>query len=454
MDDQDTGQPTTPNVNPPEPIGLPPKTTEDDLLQSATAGMVEAEQDQSTPPPTRVTTGTVTKSRKKLWISLLIIVVLAGLGGGAYALFTKKDSAKDTNASQQESTEDKKVELNYKPDLVAYLHRDNQSEPNALFTRPAIGGERKEVMKFQQDENTTVSDVRGQDVVIASDTKLYVSRDGGRKYNAVYTHDTTDVIVSVKVSSDGSRLAFGTVPSVEGVAGSDHYGSIYTVDLEGKDKQQLTSSKEKALLLLAWDADSNKMAYSEGCYYCDASRTAYKLYDIESKKAEDLLPGKDASTFHYGLQVSHDLTRAVYVQSPTGSSAMESTPPYQVRVTDLKDMKDTLVQTVGSKDDMNPNGTARFWDFSLGFLAGTNTPYYATDKSLYQVVDGEAKLLLTSDQFISQVHYASDEQLIYTARQSQGAEALFLNHYDVTKEVVTQIFEGDYNTLVFGVSTN
>lgn len=456
MDDQDTGQPTTPNVDSLESTDLPPKTTEDDLLQSATAGMVEAEQDQPTPPPTRVTTGTVTKSHKKLWISLLIIVVLGALGGGAYALFMKKDSPQENNASQQQQNkeEEEKAALDYKPDLVAYLHRDNQSQPNVLFNRPTLGGERREVLKFQQDENTVMSDAFGQEVVIASDSKLYVSRDGGRKYDVVYTHDTSDMIVSVSISKDGSRIAFATVPSVQGAsATSGDYGALYSIDLDGKDRQKIANSTDKALLLVAWNAEQGKIIYSEGCYGCDGARTAYKLYDIEQKKAEDLLPGKDVSLFHYGIKVSDDLTQAIYIQAPTGSSAMEVAPPYQVRVVSLKDMEDTLVQSVGTQGELNPNGTPRYWNFALGFLAGTNTPYYTVDSSLYQVVDGEPVLIAQTDMPIGSVYYASATNIILTTRNTPSDEAFFLNNYDVAKEESTQIFEGDYNTLVFGIST-
>ncbi|MCA9329248.1 hypothetical protein KDA11_01255, partial [Candidatus Saccharibacteria bacterium] len=304
-----------------------PKNREDDLLKSALANIDEVQNSQGESTTNYVTGGVlkskISKLKKTLIIALVLVISSLAIGFGYWLLQKDKNtqSSNQNNSDQQNSKKvsEQTVKLGFDPDLVAYLHRDNQADPNQLFYRPANGGERKDVLKLQNDESAVVSDVYGQIVVLASESKLYLSNDGGRNYNVIYTHDTSDSIISAKISTDLSKIAFSTIPSIEGVAGSSYYGTIYSINIKGEDKKQLIQSSDKALLLLGWDSKQNKIAYSEGCYNCDGSRTAYKLYSINSTNTEGILTDKDLATVQY-LQISRDLSKVIYVTSSSPTS--------------------------------------------------------------------------------------------------------------------------------------
>ncbi len=430
----------------------PKLSEEDSLLQSAVDGMNEAEEEQST-SPSKVTGVSVKKSRKKLWIALLVLMVLGGIAAGVTVLLTKdKKTAGNMTKSQQANAAQQEATLTYEPDLVSYSFRSNQTDPISVYYRPTAGGERKEVMKLNKDESAVLSDTRGQLSVFASDSKIYSSSDGARTYKEVYKQDTSDAIASVKISGDGKRIAFSTVPGVDGTTEDKHYG-IYTIGLDGKDKKEITTSEKAALLIIHWNNGADKIVYSEGCYYCDGPRTAYKMYDMKAKKAEDILPGKDVRTFGYGMAISDDMKQLIYIQGTYDSNQMGTDAPHLVKTVDLSTMKETLVESIGTKGEQNPNGTAKYWTFSLGFLAGTNKAYYSVDTKLYKVEGGKPKLLFTSDADIQRAHYVSDKKVIVETKVGTNGTDFLLSNYDVASSKSVQIFEGDVNTLVFGVTT-
>lgn len=431
------------------PEESPRVSEEDSLLQSAVDGMNDAEEDQPT-PPSKVTGVFVRKSRKKLWIALLVLVVLGGIAAGVTVLLTKdKKTAGNTTKSQQANAAQQEKTLTYEPDLVSYSFRSNQTDPISVYYRPTAGGERKEVIKLSNDENAVFSDARGQFSVFASDSKIYASSDGARTYKLIYTEQTSDTIVSLKVSGDGKRLAFATVPGV----GNSIAGHIYSIGLDGKDKKEITSSDSTALLILNWNDSVGKIAYSEGCYYCDGARSGYKIYDLKTKKTEDLLPGKDLRTLSDGIEVSDDMKQLIYIQGVFAPSEWSLAPPHQVKTVDLTNMKETLIQTIGTSGEQNANGTMRYWNFFVGFLAGTSDAYYSDGESVYRVESNQPKLLFKSDTDINRVHYVSDKKVIVETKVGTNGTDFLLSNYDVASSKSIQIFEGDVNTLVFGVTT-
>lgn len=440
-----------------ESIPAPKIGKEESILQAASEELNEAEANEPNEPTRPVMVGGPTKkSHKKLLVALLSLVVVGGLIAGGLLLFKKPantPAAKGTGSGTSAPTV--KTARTYVPDTVPYAFRANSTDPYSIYYRPAAGGERKEVMKLERDEYASVSDTVGNVVVFGSDTKLYASEDSGKTYTKIYTATSGEAINSVKISSDGDKIAVAVVPDFS----NQSKGQVFTVDLNGKNKKNLFEDPN-ALYLIGWSNKKQKMAYWQGCYGCDGGRTGWKLRDLKTNKARDLVKDVDPKTFYYVAAVSDDMSTLMYIQTTydaaikvDGLPGYYSAAPYKVMKADLNANNGGIdIATVGKKQEKNSNGTDKIRRFSVGFLAGTNDGYYAEGNKINMVSTEGAEVLYQADQDISAVHYASDKAVIVSTGDLSSSDFL-LSNYDLKTKKSTQIFQGDANTSLFGIAT-
>src|SRR5690606_9742007 len=113
--------------------------------------------------------------------------------------FVFKDKGQDTSQSTSTEQQVEEQELLTLPDTVAYAYRESDSEPYKIYTRPATGGERTEVMTLPDDSYISQSAVHGRQIAFAvepgseSSEKMtvYYSSDSGASFNKIYT-DTAE----------------------------------------------------------------------------------------------------------------------------------------------------------------------------------------------------------------------------------------------------------------------
>lgn len=431
-----------------------PVSREESILKSASVGVSEVDDqpDRAVQPPVPPK-----KSHKKAIIIAIVTLIVLGAGASAYFMLSKESSTTDSSkAADTPAAQEKPAVATYEADKVTYAYKTSQANPYTMYYRPAAGGERKEATKLPAEAYPGSPDIVGQTAAfVSTDNKVYVSTDGGVTYSVKYQPDATEVITELKISSDQNRIAFSTNPT----EGEDSSGTIYSVNTSGKDKQTVfKSTSGKALFVLAYSASDNKLAYSEGCYGCDGPRTAYRMYDIKAKTSKDILPGVDIQSVQYNATFSDDLSSMVYVQSTIDEKIkVEGLPgyydaaPYMVKTLDIKTLKATTIETIGKKSEKNANGTDRYRQFYIGFLAGTNTAYYAEGKTLNIVDADKPKLHYTFDATVTGVHYVSQKTVI--ASTEKTTNDFLLNNYDVAAKKATLIFEGDANTVLVGVTT-
>ncbi len=449
MDDQ---QQPTPSVSsddttPPSP----PISKEESILQSASEGVDEID-DQ----PNRVVLPPAPekKSHKKLWIALLLLVVIVGGGGAAFALLGSKKETPAASSSTGTPVVEKKATQTFSPDKVSYAYRTAEADPYTVFYRPTAGGERKEVTKLDRDEYVSNMDVKGNVAAFLSGKKIFLSKDGGTTYKAVYTVEAGEDVISLKIAGDGSRITFSTFST----ASADVEGKIYSLNTSGSDKQELVTSAKYALFVQAYSPTTNRLAYAEGCYGCDSGYSAIKLYDLKKKTAEDLLDGADIKTLEYTMAFSDDMKVVTYIKHTVDTSiAIDGIPgyytgaPYSIMQVDVASGESKVVKTIGTKQEKNANGTYKYRQFFLGFLAGTSTPYYAEDTNIYRIVSLKPELLYTSDKALGGVYFVSDKNVIVGTELP--ANEYTLSNYDLTTKKSVLIFEGNINTSIIGVST-
>lgn len=437
-----------------EPL-LPTYSKEEDILQDATKDLEEPFFEEESKKPKKH------RSKKPL-VVLLVIVLLGGLGAGGWYLvvkkhiFAKKSSPANSNTAKANDTSVAQPSVNQdlSPSTVAYAYRDSTSVPYTLYYRPATGGDRTEVMKLPKDFAIAYHDAQRSSVAFSSDSAVYVSSDAGKTYSKIYETTGGGAITSIKLSAEGDRVAIGLVPNF----GSNVKGGVFSVDLQGKDKKDLFDADKYAIYTIGWSSTKQKMAYAEGCYGCDGSRSAYKMRDLKTKSASELIPGGDIKTLGFAQSISDDMTKLIYVESTydpaikvDGPVEYYSAAPFKVKLLDYTTNKATTIATIGTKNEKNANGTEKVRQFYTGFNAGSTKAYYAEGASLYGVEGSTQSTLYSTGATILGVGYVGKDQLL--TWYGKDTSDFVLVNYGLSAKKETKIFGGDNNTVVLGVTT-
>ena len=416
------------------------KNKEDELLKSVGEGL----SDEDAAP---VASATVKKKRspKKILILLLVVIILAGVAL-SLRMFVFKQKAVAPDQSGNATTQNtQKQELTYEPDSVVYAFRAKDGDPYSIYLRPAAGGDRVEAAKLERDEVVLGGDTVGQKALFYTDSKVYLSENGGKKFEPVLTVGAGEQITSAKLSTESEFFVAAIFTGADGVV--NKYG------LDGKNKTEVLKTSNTAPTVYGFGSD--KLVYSEGCYNCDGPRTAYKIYDQKAKASKDFL---DTAKPENILEVRVDrLLSAISYVAATPSSAADDVgigpgvSPYKVSVYNVKDGKTTQVTTIGTAGEKNPNGTTKYRQIFIGFLAGTSTPYYAEGTDLSKVENNKSSPYYQSTKTLLTVPYVGKSSVIVGTGADSSDYAL--SNYGFSDKKDTPIFSGDNNTIIIGVTT-
>lgn len=388
------------------------------------------------------------KSKKKLIVTLFVLILLAA-GAAAAWYFLLRDKPTQPAAPVTETTQTETPALSYIPETIAYAFRDGDINPYTLFWRPAAGGDRTQVEILNRSAIPAYSDTYGANVAFVADEKLYISTDYGKDYDMVFESEAGAQITGVKLSKDGSRVALSYYPD-----GADK-STIRSLALNGEDSKDLfTSSANKpGVTILGWDSTS--ILYTENCYNCGGSAATPYSRNLKDNKSTALLEGVDLKNVTV-MAVSGDLSKFLYVEGVDGGATAEGlesgvVAPYKVNLLDLKSDETKTIATIGTAGEKNPNGTAKYRDIKVGFLAGSVIPYYVDDKTLYTVSGSEPNAFYESEAVIQLVPFVSEKTIIIGAGDSTSEYTL--TNFDIESSKGVVIFEGDANTTILGVTT-
>ncbi len=440
-------EPQTPSTNeqpstPPAPT--PPIKTEDELFQSAGQHMEMESSPEAAPNPVVAPK----KSKKKPIIAVIILVALLA-GAGVVGYLLTQDRPEETPAATVQPAETKPATLTYEPNSVAYAYRAVASDPVALFTRPAAGGERKEIQKLTRDSALTAADTFGPNVAFVDDNVIYTSTDNGETYKKVFEGEAGSQITSLKLDADNTGLAFGYLKSTK------DKNQVRTIDMSGQNAKTLFTAETAGAFILGWSSKAERMVYQTGCYNCDGGPENTYSFDTKSTKRTALLEDVQANELA-SISVSSDTSLMIYMTgvypaNPDGIGA-SLLPPYVVNLMKLGGTdKPTEIARIGNAGEKNANGTLLSRTTLTGFTAGTNTPYYTADKQLFLVKENEGLLFYESADLIEHVDYISDK---YVISRTGEADDFTMANYDVATKKSVTILQGDNNTTIFGVTTD
>lgn len=444
MDEEN--KPETPAEEPQQPESTEVTTdSPDEQVPEEVAGDVISPGDE--PKKKDFTAPKKKKNVKKLLLWVLAIILVLGAGAAAYWMFFKDKGTTTTNATTEPTGPAPVAKMTYEPVNVSYAYREKDTDPYVIYYRPAAGGKRVTVSTLGKTDVISYSDAFASYVVYVVDTKIYASTDRGVSFKEIYKGDPGAQITSIKISRDAGKVAFGYVKD-----GEDK-NTVKSMDLDGKNVKDLFTSGNRGAFIVGWNNSKQKMIYREGCYNCDGTPGFPKQMDLKANKSSDVVTtadGKDIAA----IDVSDDMSQMIFVKSTVnnnGEGIGGFYAPFEVTSVDISTKKETVITTVGTKDEKNDNGTLKTRQFVAGFLAGDTTPYYSTGNQLYTVKDGKESLTYEAKNDIQFVLHVSDTKVI--AASGKDTSDYTLDNYDITTKKITNILSGDNNAVIFGVTT-
>jgi len=412
----------------------------------------------SAPEPTPAPTAPVKpkKSKKTLVITLIILVVLV-VGGCAGWYWWASQQAVDTTASDlpaQTSQQQKALE----PNTVAYAYGTSYEAPRDLFWRPADGGEKQNTPSkaFVGSTRTYGNQVLVEtyyDEATKTAASILYSKDGGKTYTIIFTvkaptvtTDLGDQITGMTFASDGKSVLIAVLPN----------SAKNTVKRVFFDKPNeavdVMTSDARGVFPIAFNAKSQKLIFSEGCYNCDgngASTSAF-AYDVASQKRTTLIDGADK---HLGILSNKGATKLL-ITTPTidktktggedgGFWGYYVGAPYKFTLFDLATGK--------TQDPGTTVGTASENKFVRGgFMTDDATPYYYSDNQLFMLDKATPTLLYEAGQPIHEVFYVSPTTIFASTGDYQN---FTLNLFGIKTQETKQLLTGDDTTTrIFGIT--
>ncbi len=410
----------------------------------------EQPQPVSPAPPKKDFKPSKPKGGKKSIKILLIIIALAFAAVVAWWFFIKKDASNTANAPTPSSSQTSQL-ASYTPENVAYAFKAKDSDPYIAFIRPATGGERVAAKTLIASEPIMDSDVYGTNVVFVTSKSIYVSTDSGKTYTAVFDLAAGEQVTSVKFSTDGKTIAYGSLPD------KPRKNIVKTMDLTGKNTKDLFTSTQAGVFIHAYSSSKNKIAYQEGCYGCDGGPGSPVIRDLTTNKVAE--PFKDVNVSSNIIQevaVNSEFSSLIYLKSTANTAGDQAVSaffgaPYTINTINLSDNKSLEVTSIGTKGEKASNGTLKTREVHVGFVAGTNTAYYSADKQLFTVKSGKPSLTFESTNNILLLPFVGTEEVIVGI--GKDTSDYTLSNYNFASKKSIKIFQGDNNTVIFGVTT-
>ncbi len=377
-----------------------------------------------------------------------LVVIIAVL---VWLLILKKPTKPhQTTTSTSTNSSQSSTAIPTTPDNVAYAFKAKSSDPYSVYIRPAGGGARISAKTLVSSESISGSDVWGSNVAFSTDKGIYVSTDSGRDYTLVLSLTGGADITSLKISSDGLRIAYGYL------SGVGAQNTVKSIDLSGKDSKDLFTSKKSGIYIVAWNNSLQKIVYREGCANCDGTPDLPVLRDLKTDKVTKLLSGLTVNELA-DIAVSSDFSTAVYAKSTENSAAPSQAlgvftgAPYTISSIDLTTAKVTKIVSLGTVGEKNANGTLKSRVVHVGFVFASNTAFYSADTQLYLVKAASPTLTFEATKPILFVPFVGTSDVI--TGSGAATSDYSLSDYNLVTKKSTAVFQGDNNTVIFGITT-
>lgn len=399
-----------------------------------------------TPPDPFIATEPPRRKRKLVWISILIIVIVAIGAGCAYYISANKLQPQttrqnaDTNfgttldpqalvyvsATQKEEVAD----CRRSTDTVHYVNLNDAKVNNAITLDDYQG-----VVEFAVFHDS-VALVTAPSCASKQGPSIWLSQDSGKTYKNIYTTDRTTNITSLVFSTDGTEIAFGYATKNADIK------AVKAITVASADERELFSDDQTNKFnvfydIKAYDRKNQRVYYTESCPLCDrAGPEKLQLYDLRNDKSSVAI---DENDIGYLADINADATRAVYVSVDHNEGSQ-------------------LVQFTVNEFDLSTkkrvNFAAHTGSTSEGFMragyAIDGAVYYTAGKRVMLIKEsGETSELARLSNDATEIYHVGKAHVVYRIDNQSGGE-VFDHH--VKSDNSMRLLKYEYPTLSLGVS--
>lgn len=428
MDEQNPG---TPKFNPPQPGRQEPEKVPDAPLLS----------EVNQPKP---------KASKKKLLIIITALALLLLAGAAVWYFILNDDNGGTQQNQEPANQNSAEIPQYQgvPDRVAYAYRDSDVLPYTLYFRPAIGGERTEVMTLPEGSYISQSTVKGNKVALAiqaeaggdAPSSILYSSDGGASYQKIY--EAADAMDEGQLGEQVTSMVFSSDETtlLAGILGPEFAGNKVTeFQLDGLDSKVLFEAEENGIFLKGYDRQAQRILYFDGCYNCDGNLfSQLKLYDVSSGSSSVIYTSETGDLkFSISPEYSEILIADGQLDNSGDGMGVALQPPFEIKKISLSDT--SQVETLETVDQQV---------LDVGYTQG-GTPYYAGEQAVVKLGDSPGTVYETAGSIsYPGVYFVGEDSVVVATGEPID---FLLDYYEQSSEAVN-ILAGDSNTVIFGVT--
>jgi len=375
--------------------------------------------------------------KKRLMVTALVVVALLVAGCAVwYFVFRKSPPPAPAPASVQPAEE--KV---LKPSQIIYTQPGSDESIQTLRTVPLLGGSSNSVTGLNSVEHIDVE----KKVVAVSTHKIadgqatdnvMVSTDSGKSFTSVFESikpgGDSAAITSIKLSGDGSKVAFGYTASSE--SGTN---TVKSVDIASKKIEDLFVVQQLGTFLEGYDSAKQTVYYFAGCYFCDGN-TMNKLLSQKAGQTEASVLYERPETLGVDLEFNTDFTKAAV---SSGVQSEEGIGPGQPFKAEQFTLADKSFKTLGTS-------TAAM--MYAGFSVDGSSIYYTDGNKVFSVDSGGSKVLaFEAEQPISGVGYVGSDYVVVQSGQ-EAKDSLVT--FDIKQNKATTVVQPTANLLLGGVA--
>lgn len=453
-----------------------PTPVDDELL--GTINLKDLPQDEKTDSentpenePIKITNSKPPKSKsgkgKKFLIFFLILLLLGGGAAAAWWFYFKKQNtgqnaqtSTDTTSQQQQAENAYKMQ---KAVQIIYAHGGEIDAPGLIYSRPATGGERKEIASVEKLGGVAAQYRTGSSYVYldgknSEPTQIWLSKGEEVPKKVHELSGSSSIILSVVLSKNEKTIYYSKIPNpystgVGGVGTS----KLYKLGVDGGKEEELGTVESSAAFLYAVSKDESKLLVAKGCYACDGAPGAPEIFTIADKKLSKTFE-MEANSFG-AFSIKPDFSKIVYVENTVDKSKTEdgllgyyAGPPHKIHLLDLGNKEDKVIATVGEKLGSSLDSTFTP-QVGWGQTESSFEPYFTSEKkvSLYDTSSQKESVLFESTtKAVEKVYWVSTKEVIVGIKADEVG-GMTIDHYDVSAKKADNIMETTDLTKILGL---
>lgn len=460
------------------PVNSPGSTSVDDELLS-TINLQDIPKNEETVDqpsgegaPVKITDSNAKKPKsgkgKKNLVVFLILLILLGGGFSAWWFYFKDkianpNTATDSGASTQQQQTNENVYKMQKAVQIVYAHGGEIDAPGLVYSRPAVGGERKEIASVEKLSGVVAQYRTGTSYVYldgknSEPNQVWLAKGEEVPKKVFELSGTSEIILSAVLSKNEQTAYISKIPNpYSSGTGGTGSSKLYKINIADGKEEELGVIDSSATFLYAVAEDESKLLIAKGCYACDGAPEAPEIFTISDKKSSKTF-AMETNSFG-AFAIKPDFSKIVFVENTVDKNQTEDGllgyyvgPPHKIHLLDLSDNSDKVIGTVGEKLGNSLDVT---FTPQVGWAQTTSSleSYFTSEKkvTVYDTnTQKESVLFESTTKAVEKVYFASSNEVIVGIKSGEVG-GMLIDRYDISAKKAENIMETTDLTKILGL---